>query len=146
MMNPTSTPHPASPDELYTLRAQYWLGHYNLAIEEAKTLSRKIKHPEKDEFLARAQVALGQRMDQATTPGTYRHYQELRARSMPRLYIVCIVRLAIEGCCIYIHTSIYFMLCIYMYIDIYSLTHAYMSTTISQSYCNTSASSHSTQS
>ena len=52
------------PDELYTLRAQYWLGHYALAIEEAKAVVRRPMSPqlklEREEFLARAQLALGQ--------------------------------------------------------------------------------------
>lgn len=52
------------PDELYTLRAQYWLGHYSLAIEEAKAVVRRPMSPqlklEREEFLARAQLALGQ--------------------------------------------------------------------------------------
>lgn len=52
------------PDELYTLRAQYWLGHYNLAIEESRSLSRRpmnaVLKAERDEFLARAHIALGQ--------------------------------------------------------------------------------------
>jgi coatomer protein complex subunit epsilon len=52
------------PDDLYTLRAQYWLAHYNLCLEEAKSLSRRpmaasLKE-ERDEFLVRAQLALGQ--------------------------------------------------------------------------------------
>ena len=52
------------PDELYTLRAQYWLGHYALAIEEAKSVVRRPMSPqlklEREEFLLRAQLALGQ--------------------------------------------------------------------------------------
>jgi len=52
------------PDELYTLRAQYWLGHYALAIEEAKGVVRRPMSPqlkvEREEFLMRSQLALGQ--------------------------------------------------------------------------------------
>ena len=52
------------PDELYTLRAQYWLGHYGLAIEEAKSVVRPPMSPdlklEREEFLLRSQLALGQ--------------------------------------------------------------------------------------
>lgn len=29
------------PDELYTLRAQYWLGHYSLCLDEAKAIARR---------------------------------------------------------------------------------------------------------
>jgi len=29
------------PDELYTLRAQYWLGHYKLCLEETKAVARR---------------------------------------------------------------------------------------------------------
>ena len=54
----------AEPDELYTLRAQYWLGHYALAIEEAKSVVRRPMSPqlklEREEFLLRAQLALGE--------------------------------------------------------------------------------------
>ena len=52
------------PDELYTLRAQFWLGHYSMCIEEAKSVARRTMSPslkqERDEFLARAQLALQQ--------------------------------------------------------------------------------------
>lgn len=52
------------PDELYTLRAQYWLGHYNLAVEEAKSIARRPMNPalkaEREEILNRAYIALGQ--------------------------------------------------------------------------------------
>jgi hypothetical protein len=52
------------PDDLYTLRAQYWLGHYNLAIEEAKSIARRPMSPalkaEREEILNRAYLALGQ--------------------------------------------------------------------------------------
>ena len=37
------------PDELYTLRAQYWLGHYNLCIDEAV---------KREEFYLRALLGL----------------------------------------------------------------------------------------
>lgn len=52
------------PDELYTLRAQYWLGHYSLAVEEAKSIARRPMNPalksEREEILNRAYIALGQ--------------------------------------------------------------------------------------
>lgn len=52
------------PDELYTLRAQYWLGHYNLAVDEAKSIARRPMNPalkaEREEILNRAYIALGQ--------------------------------------------------------------------------------------
>jgi hypothetical protein len=35
----------SEPDELYTLRAQYWLGHYQLALEEAKSVARRPMSP-----------------------------------------------------------------------------------------------------
>jgi Coatomer epsilon subunit len=70
------------PDELYTLRAQYWLGHYALAIEEAKSVLRRPMSPqlklEREEFLLRAQLALGQydrviagAQEGGDRPGTY---------------------------------------------------------------------------
>lgn len=52
------------PDELYTLRAQYWLGHYNLAIEEAKSVVRRPMSTglkmEREEFQLRAMLASGE--------------------------------------------------------------------------------------
>jgi coatomer protein complex subunit epsilon len=66
----------SEPDELYTLRAQYWLGHYQLALEEAKSVARRPMSPnlkaEREELLARIHIALRQ-YDKATatdTPGT----------------------------------------------------------------------------
>jgi len=52
----------AEPDELYTLRNLYWLGNYQLAINEANGLNRlrqDLVH-EKDEYLYRSYLALGQ--------------------------------------------------------------------------------------
>ncbi len=72
------------PDELYTLRAQYWLGHYSLCIDEAKAISRRPMSAslkvEREEFALRAQLALKQ-YDKViaesssfdVTPGTYRY-------------------------------------------------------------------------
>lgn len=64
------------PDELYTLRAQYWLGHYQLAVEEARAVSRRPMSPdlkaEREELLARAHIAMGQyeKVTSEETPGT----------------------------------------------------------------------------
>mmetsp|Transcript_21302 Transcript_21302/g.27510 ORF Transcript_21302/g.27510 Transcript_21302/m.27510 type:complete len:294 (+) Transcript_21302:92-973(+) len=52
------------PDDLYTLRAQFWLGHYQMAIEEAKSIARRPMPPnlkaEREEFLSRSLIASGQ--------------------------------------------------------------------------------------
>lgn len=52
----------SEPDELYTLRAQYWLGHYNLALDEARSASRRPMQPhlksEREELLLRSQLGL----------------------------------------------------------------------------------------
>lgn len=52
----------AEPDELYTLRAQYWLGHYTLALDEAKNASRKPMPPhlknEREELVLRCYLGL----------------------------------------------------------------------------------------
>ena len=52
------------PDELYTLRAQYWLGHYQLALEEAKSISRRPMSPqlkvEREELVLRSLLATGE--------------------------------------------------------------------------------------
>jgi coatomer protein complex subunit epsilon len=54
----------AEPDELYTLRAQYWLGHYALALDEARAAARRPMSPhlksEREELILRAQIGLGQ--------------------------------------------------------------------------------------
>ena len=54
----------SEPDELYTLRAQYWLGHYAMAVDEAKSIMRRPMSPElkleREEFALRSQLALGQ--------------------------------------------------------------------------------------
>lgn len=52
------------PDELYTLRAQYWLGHYSLCLEESKSIARRpmsanLKE-EREEFVLRALIGLKQ--------------------------------------------------------------------------------------
>lgn len=51
------------PDELYTLRAQFWLGHFDLCLAEGKSLARRPMSPnlklEREEFLHRANIALG---------------------------------------------------------------------------------------
>lgn len=52
------------PDELYTLRAQYWLGHYQLCLEECKAVARRPMSPalkeEREGFVQRAYIAQGQ--------------------------------------------------------------------------------------
>lgn len=54
----------SGPDELYTLRAQFALGHYALAVQEAKTTSRRPMSAalkvEREEYLMRAYTALRQ--------------------------------------------------------------------------------------
>jgi coatomer protein complex subunit epsilon len=54
----------SEPDELYTLRALYWLGHYNLCLEEAKSVSRRPMAAhlkvEREQFVLRALLALKQ--------------------------------------------------------------------------------------
>jgi len=52
------------PDDLYTCRSQFWLGHYDLCLEEAKSVSRRPMSPqlkiEREEFVLRALLAKGQ--------------------------------------------------------------------------------------
>jgi hypothetical protein len=66
----------SEPDELYTLRAQYWLGHYQLALEEAKSVARRPMSPnlkaEREELLTRIHIALRQyeKVTATDTPGT----------------------------------------------------------------------------
>ena len=54
----------AEPDELYTLRAQYWLAHYTLALDEGRAASRRPMpshlKSEREEMMLRCQLALGQ--------------------------------------------------------------------------------------
>lgn len=52
----------AEPDELYTLRAQFWLGHYQMALDEAKSIMRRPMSPdlkqEREEFVARCYIGM----------------------------------------------------------------------------------------
>ncbi len=52
------------PDELYTLRAQFWLGHYNLCIDEARSIARRPMSPqlkvEREELYLRALLEMKQ--------------------------------------------------------------------------------------
>lgn len=64
------------PDDLYTLRAQFWLGHYQMAIDEAKSISRRPMSPnlkaEREEFLSRAYICSNQHdkaLSLSDTPG-----------------------------------------------------------------------------
>lgn len=63
------------PDELYTLRAQFWLGHYSMAMDEAKSIGRRPMSPdlkaEREEFMARCLIATGQydKVNAMDTPG-----------------------------------------------------------------------------
>jgi hypothetical protein len=61
------------PDDLYTLRAQYHLGHYALALEESKAIARKPMSPElkaeREEYVQRAQLGLGEPVSGGDTPG-----------------------------------------------------------------------------
>lgn len=66
----------SEPDELYTLRAQFWMGHYAMAMDEAKQLQRRPMSPalkaERDEMVQRCYIALGQydRVAPGDSPGT----------------------------------------------------------------------------
>jgi len=68
----------SEPDELYTLRAQFWMGHYMMAMEEAKQIQRRPMSPalkaEREEIVQRCLIALGQwdRVIAGDTPGKYR--------------------------------------------------------------------------
>lgn len=52
----------SEPDELYTLRNLFWLGNFQLAINEGGGLNRLPQHlvVERDEFIYRSYLALGQ--------------------------------------------------------------------------------------
>lgn len=54
----------SEPDELYTLRAQFWLGHYAMALNEAKQIQRRPMSPalksEREEIVQRCYLAMGQ--------------------------------------------------------------------------------------
>ncbi|GMH56595.1 hypothetical protein TrRE_jg2705 [Triparma retinervis] len=49
-------------DNLYSLRTLFYLGHYSLAIDESKTISRSLNQAQKverDEFVLRSKIGLG---------------------------------------------------------------------------------------
>lgn len=52
----------SEPDELYTLRNLFWLGNYQLAINESNSLNRVPKHLQatRDEFVFRSYLAMQQ--------------------------------------------------------------------------------------
>mmetsp|Transcript_6442 Transcript_6442/g.21721 ORF Transcript_6442/g.21721 Transcript_6442/m.21721 type:complete len:292 (-) Transcript_6442:86-961(-) len=52
----------SEPDELFSLRSQFWLGSYQLALNEASALTRlsPALRAEKDEFVYRCYIAMGQ--------------------------------------------------------------------------------------
>ena len=57
--------HHQQPDELYTLRTQYMLGHYTAALQEAKQMSRRpissnALKIEREEYIYRCYIALQQ--------------------------------------------------------------------------------------
>jgi Coatomer epsilon subunit len=60
----TGTAAGAAPDELYTLRAQFALGHYKAALAEANQVARRpmsaALKQEREEYVRRAQMALHQ--------------------------------------------------------------------------------------
>lgn len=60
-----SADHHQQPDELYTLRTQYMLGHYTAALQEAKQMSRRpissnALKIEREEYIYRCYIALQQ--------------------------------------------------------------------------------------
>jgi len=63
----------AEPDELYTLRAQYWLGHFALAFDEGRSSARRPMpahlKSEREELMLRIQLAMGQ-YDRVMAEGT----------------------------------------------------------------------------
>jgi coatomer protein complex subunit epsilon len=63
-----------NPDELYTLRSQFHLGHFSSALEEAKTLSRSLSksspyRAERDEYMLRCYCSL-ERYDKCVSDGS----------------------------------------------------------------------------
>jgi Coatomer epsilon subunit len=78
--------HHQQPDELYTLRTQYMLGHYTAALQEAKQMSRRPMSSnalkmEREEYIYRCYIALQQYEKcvmsadgSSGSPGTYYTY------------------------------------------------------------------------
>jgi coatomer protein complex subunit epsilon len=74
----------AEPDELYTLRAQFWLGHYQMAMDEGKSIARRpmsqqLKE-EREEYVARCAIAMKDysKVIAGDTPGEYCSRDEKR--------------------------------------------------------------------
>jgi coatomer protein complex subunit epsilon len=67
----------AEPDELYTLRAQFWLGHYQMAMDEGKSIARRPMSPqlkeEREEYVTRCAIAMKDfsKVIAGDTPGEY---------------------------------------------------------------------------
>ena len=69
-------------DVLYSLRSNFFLGHYQMAIEEGKKVSRSINagiKTERDEFVFRSMLALGdydavlRSIPDGSAPGTFQN-------------------------------------------------------------------------
>ena len=80
----------AEPDELYTLRAQYWLGHYAMALDEARASARRPMPPhlksEREELMLRCQLATGN-YDKVITDGNNGGSPALKALALHASYL-----------------------------------------------------------
>ncbi|KAL7546760.1 hypothetical protein ACHAWF_010095 [Thalassiosira exigua] len=90
----------AEPDELYTLRAQYWLGHYVLALDEGKASARRPMPPhlksEREELVLRCHLAMGN-YDKVATDGGSSDSPALRALALHARYLSGSKDEAVEG-------------------------------------------------
>ncbi|KAL3811559.1 hypothetical protein ACHAXA_009688 [Cyclostephanos tholiformis] len=81
----------AEPDELYTLRAQYWLGHYTLALDEARSASRRPMpshlKSEREELILRSLIGLGQYDRVISEGGGHDKSPAIRALALQASYL-----------------------------------------------------------
>jgi hypothetical protein len=115
------------PDELYTLRAQFWLGHYGLAIQEAKQVARRplsnALKLEREEFLMRSYVASHQydKVESGDTTGTSEtplhvqmlHFSMLAVFRRLTKLLACL-------CMCFLYTCQLFLLSVFMIISLAS--------------------------
>jgi coatomer subunit epsilon len=85
------------PDELYTLRTQFFLGHYQAALQEAKQMSRRplsnaALKLEREEFIYRAHIALQQYdkcVSTGDSPGAFALYRHCCIEKYNQIVVFC---------------------------------------------------------
>lgn len=95
----------AEPDELYTLRAQFALGHYGLALQESKQVARRplsaALQAEREEYTVRALTALRQysKIEEDDRPGKLYCGKQVKQREYSHRSIYSYYSAQLSGPC-----------------------------------------------